>query len=144
MESEIYTWHGLYGLGQIMIYRLYPFHFFGCRWRYLGFICDLLKIRLSESSIFLLKNFSGEFLYDFKFSNHSKILLIFRGSCSDLINSRLSMVHVTCKSHFPYVNSCESIVINWWRGQCPRNYSLVINKIYISSRRLTLLLFPSI
>ena len=60
--------------------------FFDCWWRYWGFICAaIFKIRLSESSIFRYKNFSGEFLYDFKISNDSKIL-IFGGSCSDLIN----------------------------------------------------------
>ena len=86
MESEIYTWHVLSGLGKIMIYRLYLSHFFGCRWRYWGFICAAIsKIRLSENSIFLFKNFSGKFLYVFKISNDLKIL-IFRGSCSDLIN----------------------------------------------------------
>ena len=41
----------------------------------------------------------------------------------------------TCESHVPYINSCESIVIDWWRRQSPRNYSLVINKSYNSSRR---------
>ena len=43
----------------------------------------------------------------------------------------------------PCVDSCESIVIDWWREQSPRNYSLFINKIYNSSRRHTLLLSPS-
>ena len=48
------------------------------------------------------------------------------------------------KSHFPYVNSRESIVIDCWRRQSPQNYSLVINKIDNSSRRHTLLLSPLI
>ena len=36
--------------------------FFGCRWRYWGFICPaIFKIRLSESSIFLLRIFLMSF-----------------------------------------------------------------------------------
>ena len=43
------------------------------------------------------------------------------------------------KSHDSYINSCVSIVIDWWRGQSRQNYSLVINKIYNSSTRSPLI-----
>ena len=98
-------WHAPRGLGQIMIHRLYLSHFLA-----VGGGIWVFKIGLSESSIFLFKNFSGKFLYDF------------------------------IKSHFPYVNSsCKLIVIDWWSGQSSQNYSLVINKIYNSNRKHTLL-----
>ena len=76
--------------------------FFCCRCGYWGFICSaIFKILLSQSSIFLFKNFSGEFLSDFKISNDSKIL-IFRGPCSDLINLIFASLGKQCFSEIKW------------------------------------------
>ena len=88
MESKIYMGHALCGLRQIMTHRFINFLYIFLAisggievlFARLFLRYDFPKVRFSYLRIFL-----GEFLYYFKIYNDSKIL-IFRGSCSDLIN----------------------------------------------------------
>ena len=73
-----------------------------------------------------------------KFHNHR----FFKNLCTNIIFDSLEYVIIiiyfqlkeTIKEcvfcwNNTFFNSCESIVKDWWRWQCPRNYSLVINKL---------------